>query len=72
MACSLLPALSGISVPLLHGLPVLAADEAIAILDASRSMQAQIEGKPRIEIERGILKKVLEGMPADLELGFMA
>ena len=53
-------------------LPALAADRAIIILDASGSMWAQIDGKARIEIARETLKTVLAGVPADLELGFMA
>ena len=72
MIRSLLRTLAGLFVLLLLGLPALAADKAIIILDASGSMWAQIEGKPRIEIARETLKQVLEGVPADLELGFMA
>ena len=72
MIRSLLRTLAGLFVLLLLGLPALAADKAIIILDASGSMWAQIEGKPRIEIARETLKQVLEGVPAHLELGFMA
>jgi len=53
-------------------LPALAADRAILILDASGSMWAQIDGKARIDIAKETLKAVLSGVPADLELGFMA
>ena len=53
-------------------LPAVAADRAIIILDASGSMWAQINGKARIDIARETLKTVLAGVPADLELGFMA
>lgn len=53
-------------------LPVAASQRAIIILDASGSMWAQIEGKTRIEIARDTLSKVLSGVPAELELGFMA
>ena len=53
-------------------LPALASSRAIVILDASGSMWAQIEGKTRIEIARDTLKEVLAGVPAELELGFMA
>src|SRR5689334_18088360 len=53
-------------------LPALAADRAIIVLDASGSMWAQIDGKSRIEIARDTLKQVLAGVPAELELGFMA
>ena len=52
--------------------PVLAASRAIVILDASGSMWAQIDGKTRIEIARDTLKEVLEGVPSEVELGFMA
>jgi Ca-activated chloride channel family protein len=53
-------------------LPAVAASRAIVILDASGSMWAQIEGKTRIEIARDTLKEVLAGVPAEVELGFMA
>ena len=53
-------------------LPALASSRAIVILDASGSMWAQIDGKTRIEIARDTLKDVLAGVPAELELGFMA
>jgi Ca-activated chloride channel homolog len=52
--------------------PTLAADRAIIILDGSGSMWAQIDGKPRIEIARQTLSKVLAGVPDTLELGFMS
>jgi Ca-activated chloride channel family protein len=53
-------------------LPAMAASRAIVILDASGSMWAQIDGKARIEIARDTLKEVLAGVPAEVELGFMA
>jgi Ca-activated chloride channel family protein len=53
-------------------MPAAAASRAIVILDASGSMWAQIDGKTRIEIARDTLKEVLAGVPAELELGFMA
>ncbi|MEO7222902.1 MAG: VWA domain-containing protein, partial [Devosia sp.] len=53
-------------------LPAAASSRAIVILDASGSMWAQIDGKTRIEIARDTLKDVLSGVPAELELGFMA
>lgn len=53
-------------------LPAVASQRAIIILDASGSMWAQIDGKTRIEIARDTLKEVLAGVPAELELGFMA
>ncbi len=49
-----------------------AADRAIIILDASGSMWGQIDGRPKLEIARETLKKVLPTIPADLELGLMA
>ena len=64
--------LAGLMAALLLAFPALAADRAIIILDASGSMWAQIDGKSRIEIARDSLKQVLAGVPADLELGFMA
>jgi Ca-activated chloride channel family protein len=53
-------------------LPAAASQRAIIILDASGSMWAQIDGKTRIEIARDTLGQVLAGVPAELELGFMA
>lgn len=50
----------------------LAADKAIIVLDASGSMWAQIDGKPKLQIAREALGTVLQSVPADLELGFMA
>jgi hypothetical protein len=50
----------------------MAADKAIIILDASGSMWGQIDSKPKLEIARESLRTVLQSMPADLELGFMA
>ena len=50
----------------------LAADKAIIVLDASGSMWGQIDGKPKLEIARESLRTVLQSVPADLELGFMA
>jgi Ca-activated chloride channel family protein len=50
----------------------MAADKAIIILDASGSMWGQIDSKPKLEIARKSLHTVLQSMPADLELGFMA
>src|SRR5262245_3844485 len=49
-----------------------AADKAIIVLDASGSMWGQIDGKPKLEIARETLRTVLQSVPADLELGFMA
>ncbi|UDL92161.1 VWA domain-containing protein [Mesorhizobium sp. PAMC28654] len=49
-----------------------AADRVIIILDASGSMWSQIDGKPRQEIARQSLRTVLQSIPADKEIGFMA
>lgn len=58
--------------PLALATPLLAAERAIIILDGSGSMWAQIDGKARIEIARETLNKVLQGVPEELELGFMS
>ncbi|UVK38699.1 VWA domain-containing protein [Mesorhizobium sp. AR10] len=49
-----------------------AADRVIIVLDASGSMWAQIDGKPKLEIARESLRTVLQSVPADKEIGFMA
>ncbi len=49
-----------------------AADRTIVILDASGSMWGQIDGKPKLEIARQSLKTVLQSVPGDQEIGFMA
>ena len=49
-----------------------AADKVIVILDASGSMWAQIDGKPKLEIARESLRTVLQSVPAEAEIGFMA
>jgi len=49
-----------------------AADRAIIVLDASGSMWGQIDGKPKLEIARQTLRKVLQTVPGDMELGLMA
>jgi Ca-activated chloride channel family protein len=49
-----------------------AANKVIIILDASGSMWAQIDGKPKLEIARESLRTVLQSTPADDEIGFMA
>ncbi|RWK78420.1 MAG: VWA domain-containing protein, partial [Mesorhizobium sp.] len=50
----------------------LAADRVVIVLDASGSMWAQIDGKPKLEIARQSLRTVLQSVPADKEIGFMA
>ena len=64
--------LAGLLAAIVLCIPALAADRAIIILDASGSMWAQIDGKARIDIAKQTLREVLAGVPADLELGFMA
>ncbi|TIO28641.1 MAG: VWA domain-containing protein [Mesorhizobium sp.] len=49
-----------------------AANKVIIILDASGSMWAQIDGKPKLEIARESLRTVLQSVPGDDEIGFMA
>ncbi|MER8446971.1 VWA domain-containing protein [Mesorhizobium sp. M1066] len=49
-----------------------AANKVIVILDASGSMWAQIDGKPKLEIARESLRAVLQSVPTDDEIGFMA
>jgi Ca-activated chloride channel family protein len=49
-----------------------ATDRAIIVLDASGSMWGQIDGKPKLEIARQTLRKVLQTAPVDVELGLMA
>ncbi|RVA28617.1 VWA domain-containing protein, partial [Mesorhizobium sp. M7D.F.Ca.US.004.03.1.1] len=49
-----------------------AANKVIIILDASGSMWAQIDGKPKLEIARESLRSVLQSVPAEDEIGFMA
>ncbi|MBZ9722292.1 VWA domain-containing protein [Mesorhizobium sp. AD1-1] len=49
-----------------------AANKVIIILDASGSMWAQIDGKPKLEIARESLRTVLQSVPIDDEIGFMA
>jgi Ca-activated chloride channel family protein len=49
-----------------------AADRVIVILDASGSMWAQIDGRPKLEIARESLRTALQSVPGDEEIGFMA
>jgi len=64
--------LSVLLVVLATGFTAQAADKAIIVLDASGSMWGQIDGKPKLEIARDALRSVLQTLPSDLELGFMA
>ncbi len=52
--------------------PVLAADRAMIVLDASGSMWADAGGKTRIEVARETLKNVMGTFPPELELGLVA
>lgn len=49
-----------------------AADRAIIVLDASGSMWAQVDGRPKQEIAREALRTVLPALPADSEVGLVA
>ena len=49
-----------------------AADRIMVVLDASGSMWGQIDGKPKLEIARETLRKVLASVPDDTELGLIA
>ncbi|WP_192181817.1 vWA domain-containing protein [Mesorhizobium amorphae] len=49
-----------------------AAGKVVIVLDASGSMWAQIDGRPKLEIARESLRNVLQSVPADAEIGFMA
>ncbi|HKM37908.1 MAG TPA: VWA domain-containing protein [Thiopseudomonas sp.] len=50
----------------------MAAEQTMIVLDASGSMWGQINGKPKLQIAREALATVLEGVPADMELGLIA
>ena len=52
--------------------PALAAEQAMIVLDASGSMWGQINGKPKLEIARETLAKVLADTPRDMQLGLIA
>lgn len=52
--------------------PALAQGKSIIVLDGSGSMWGQIEGRPKLEIAREALDQVLQGLPAETELGLMA
>lgn len=49
-----------------------AAERAIIVLDASGSMWGQIDGEAKITIARQTLTRVLDGIPAETELGLIA
>jgi len=54
------------------GMAAQAAERVIIVLDASGSMWAQIDGKPKLEIARESLRTALQSVPADKEIGLMA
>ncbi len=49
-----------------------AGEQTMIVLDASGSMWGQINGKPKLQIAREALATVLEGLPADMQLGLIA
>lgn len=49
-----------------------ATERTIIVLDASGSMWAQIDGKPKLEIARQTLRSALQVVPSDAEIGLMA
>lgn len=52
--------------------PAFAAEQVMIVLDASGSMWGQINGKPKLEIARETLAKVLADTPRGMELGLIA
>ncbi len=64
--------LLGLFMTLAMGGAASAGERVIVILDASGSMWGQIDGKPKLEIARQSLKTVLQSVPGDEEIGFMA
>lgn len=56
----------------LSGSYVIAGEQTMIVLDASGSMWGQINGKPKLQIAREALATVLEGVPAEMELGLIA
>ena len=48
------------------------ADDAILILDASKSMWGHVQGKSKVEIARQVVTQLLTEIPADRRLGFVA
>lgn len=52
--------------------PALADGKSLIVLDGSGSMWGQIDGRPKLDIAREALTGVLDGLPADMELGLIA
>ena len=44
----------------------------VLVLDASGSMWGQIHGKAKIEIAKEVLNRLIDGLPADLQVGLYA
>ena len=44
----------------------------IVILDASGSMWGQINGKPKIQIAKGVMKDLIDKLPSSMRVGLMA
>lgn len=57
---------------LLNPLAAQSEGRSIIVLDASGSMWGQIDGRAKLEIAREALAEVLQGLPADTEMGLMA
>lgn len=68
MRFSLLP----LALTCLLATPALTEGKSIIVLDASGSMWGQIDGRAKLEIAREALGQVLQGIPADTEIGLMA
>ena len=58
--------------PFVAGPEARAEGRSIIVLDASGSMWGQIDGRPKLEIARAALAKVLDDLPAGSEVGLMA
>lgn len=52
--------------------PVASADDAILIMDASRSMLGRVQGKRKVDIARAVVAELLGEIPTDRRLGFVA
>ncbi|MDQ2065328.1 VWA domain-containing protein [Xinfangfangia sp. CPCC 101601] len=52
--------------------PLAAQERSLIVLDGSGSMWGQIEGRPKLEIAREALGKVVQGISPEVELGLMA
>ncbi len=52
--------------------PAYAQNKTMIVLDGSGSMWGRIDGKPKLEIAREVLRGVLPGVPQSTELGLIA